>query len=279
MRIGFIGAGKVGFTLGKYFTVHNADVSGYYSKSETSAKAAAEFTHTRYYLSLNEIINDSDALFLTCPDGEIENVWNSIKRYSLTGKVICHCSGALSCAVFSEISQMGAFGYSIHPFFAISSKENSYKEISKAYITIEGDEKYLNYWETFFAKMGNSVKIISGEKKVLYHSAAVFASNLICALFEESIKLLKDCGFDEEQAREAVSPIFLNNAASLVKMGAVKALTGPVERNDAATVQKHLEVLSGDEKRIYRLLSGVLTDIAKIKNPDNNYDELRGLLK
>ncbi len=127
--------------------------------------------------------------------------------------------------------------------------------------------------------MGNSVKIISGEKKVLYHSAAVFASNLICALFEESIKLLKDCGFDEEQAREAVSPIFLNNAASLVKMGAVKALTGPVERNDAATVQKHLEVLSGDEKRIYRLLSGVLTDIAKIKNPDNNYDELRGLLK
>ena len=31
MRIGFIGAGKVGFTLGKYMTVRGADVSGYYS--------------------------------------------------------------------------------------------------------------------------------------------------------------------------------------------------------------------------------------------------------
>ena len=30
MRIGFIGAGKVGFTLGKYFAVNGLDVAGYY---------------------------------------------------------------------------------------------------------------------------------------------------------------------------------------------------------------------------------------------------------
>ena len=28
MRIGFIGAGKVGFTLGKYFAVNGLDVAG-----------------------------------------------------------------------------------------------------------------------------------------------------------------------------------------------------------------------------------------------------------
>ena len=44
MRIGFIGAGKVGFTLGKYFREHGIEVTGYYSRSIQSASEAAEFT-------------------------------------------------------------------------------------------------------------------------------------------------------------------------------------------------------------------------------------------
>ena len=44
MRIGFIGAGKVGFTLGKYFAVNGLDVAGYYSRNYKSAEEAAAFT-------------------------------------------------------------------------------------------------------------------------------------------------------------------------------------------------------------------------------------------
>ena len=141
MRIGFVGAGKVGFTLGKYMSERNVCVSGYYSRSEESARQASVFTHTKYYKTLEDLIGSSDALFLTVPDGAIEDVWNSIKRYSLTGKFICHCSGVMTSAVFSEINQMGAFGYSIHPLFAIHSRSQSYQEISQAYFTIEGDRK------------------------------------------------------------------------------------------------------------------------------------------
>ena len=106
MRIGFVGAGKVGFTLGKYMSERNVCVSGYYSRSEESARQASIFTHTKYYETLEDLIGSSDALFLTVPDGAIEGVWNSIKRYSLTGKFICHCSGVMTSAVFSEIDQM-----------------------------------------------------------------------------------------------------------------------------------------------------------------------------
>ena len=78
MRIGFVGAGKVGFTLGKYMSERNVCVSGYYSRSEESARQASLFTHTKYYETLEELIESSDALFLTVPDGAIEDVWNSI---------------------------------------------------------------------------------------------------------------------------------------------------------------------------------------------------------
>ena len=84
-----------------------------------------------------------DTIIITTPDGEIKNVWDSIKKLSITGKIICHCSGSLSSKVFSDIDNHKAYGYSIHPMFAISDKYNSYKNLNKAFITIEGSEKYL----------------------------------------------------------------------------------------------------------------------------------------
>ena len=49
MKIGFIGAGKVGFTLGKYFRMHGVEVTGYYSRSIQSAKEAADFTRAQAF--------------------------------------------------------------------------------------------------------------------------------------------------------------------------------------------------------------------------------------
>ena len=279
MRIGFVGAGKVGFSLGKYMSERNVCVSGYYSRELESARQASVFTQSKYYETLEEIIESSDALFLTVPDGAIENVWNSIKTYSLTGKFICHCSGVMTSAVFSEIDQMGAFGYSIHPLFAVHSKLQSYQEISQAFFTIEGSKEYIHYWQDFFENLGNPVRVIRSEQKVLYHSAAVFASNMVTGLFETGVHLLMECGFDRESGESALKPLFLHNCLSVSRVGAKDALTGPVERADEKTIQKHLAVLPEREREIYIRLSEVLTDIAKRKHPERDYGVLSQYLK
>ena len=54
MKFGFIGAGKVGFSLGKYFAVHDLDVVGYYSDKLEDSLEAAEFTNSKSYDSLDE---------------------------------------------------------------------------------------------------------------------------------------------------------------------------------------------------------------------------------
>lgn len=279
MRIGFVGAGKVGFTLGKYMSERNVCVSGYCSRSEESAKEAAEFTHTKYYRTLKEIIASSDALFLTVPDGAVEEVWKTLKQYPLEGRFICHASGALSSAVFSEINQMGAYGYSIHPLFAIHSRHKSYKEISQAHITIEGDERYIHVWRQMFEGFGNPVHLMDAKQKVRYHAAAVFASNLVTGLYEMGSSLLLSCGFTREDAGEALAPLFTGNALSVAEKGTDKALTGPVERGDVATVLKHLEALTGSERNIYIELSKVLIKIAERRNPGRDYSELLKILE
>ena len=278
MRIGFVGAGKVGFSLGKYMTERNVCVSGYYSLHPDSALLASEFTHTQQFLRIEDLIRASDAVFLTVPDGAITSVWNSLKRFNLQGKFICHCSGSLSSAIFSGIDRTGAFGYSIHPLFAVNDRLQSYKELSHAFFTIEGPEEHIQLWEKMFTGFGNSVRIISAENKTLYHASAVCVSNLVIGLYETAVRLLSSCGFDPDEAQEALQPLFIHNAQALAMQGCEAALTGPVERADISTIKNHLNVLSGNEHEIYIRLSEVLADIVKRKHPDKDYGKISALL-
>ncbi|MDF2675151.1 MAG: hypothetical protein K0R09_3420, partial [Clostridiales bacterium] len=144
IKIGFIGAGKVGFSLGKFFTNQNIKVSGYYSRSENSALEASLFTDTKHFKSVEELINNSNIIFITVPDDEIYNVYMKIKNNSLKGKILCHSSGSISSHIFSDIDDFGAYSYSIHPIFPISNKYESYKALKDAVFTIEGHERYLS---------------------------------------------------------------------------------------------------------------------------------------
>src|SRR5699024_7185904 len=188
-----------------------------------------------------DLVRKSDALFLTVPDGRITSVWDQVKELPIEGKFICHCSGALSAKdAFPGIADRGAFGYSIHPLFAVSDRFHSYKELSNAYFTIEGDRRHLEDVKDFFASFGNPVRLIGAEDKVKYHCAAAICSNQVIALIEESLMLLGECGFDEDSALAALRPLIAGNVNKVLENGCVNSLTGPVERGDAQTVRKHL---------------------------------------
>lgn len=270
MRIGIIGAGKVGVTLGKYLTDTGITVCGFYSRTKTSAAQAADFVKTKLYEELEDLIRASDTLFITVPDGEIGSVWDCIAEYDLTDKIICHFSGSLSSNVFSGIEHTGAAGVSIHPMYAFSDKFTSYQQFHTACLVIEGDLEAVQPMRTLFAEeLGHAVQQIRTEDKVKYHAAAAMASNDMIALLEISMRLLAECGFSDEDSLALLRPLIRNNVESMLEKGAVKALTGPVERGDIETVRKHLDALrGGPAETVYRDLGNVLTDLAKQKHPE-----------
>ena len=278
IKFGFIGAGKVGFSLGKYLKENNIDISGYYSKSQHSSKEAAIFTNTRQYNNLEDLIKNSDAIFITTPDNQIADVWNEVKKLPIKEKLICHCSGSISSEVFSNINNHGAYGYSIHPMFAISDKYNSYKNLSQAFITIEGHEKHIEYFKQLFSYLGNDVGVINKENKALYHAASVTVSNLVLGLINNGVNYLKECGFSDEMAIKALYPLIEFNLKNIKEKGTINSLTGPVERGDLGTIINHFSVLREEDKELYRLLSKNILKIAKVKNSDKNYRNLEEYL-
>lgn len=278
MTIGFIGAGKVGFSLGKYFTGHQITVSGYYSNNPTSAREAAEFTDTRYYKKLDDLVRDSEVIFITTPDSAIARVWEDLKSLQIREKIICHCSGVLSSDIFSEITDYHCSGYSIHPLLAVHDKLHSYKEFSDALFTIEGSKDHAALMRSLLEDCGNQVLSLRPDDKIRYHAAAVLASNLVLGLVETAADELTSCGFTRDTALHALAPFVYANASHLLTESLEDSLTGPVERADLLTIQKHLEKLYGDDKEIYRLLSKKALSIAKRKNKNRDYSTLENLL-
>ena len=281
MKIGFIGAGKVGFSLGRYFSENGLFLTGFYSRDIHSAMEAARFTGSKGYDELSELVSDSDVIFITVSDGAIKEVYDSIKTLGIAGKQICHCSGSMSAAeAFRDLASYGASGCSIHPLFPVSSKYDSFKELHKAFFCIEGDDADVKTWTEIFDRFGNKTRVIAGENKVEYHAACAISSNLVCALAAKSLSMLEKCGFTETEAMTAFEPLIMSNIKRILAVGPVEALTGPVERNDVNTVIKHIKCMDNDvDRNMYMAISRKLVDLAENKHPETDYSELKRLLK
>lgn len=270
MHIGFIGAGKVGCSLGRYFSQHHV-LEGYASTPAETAYEAAQLTNSVAYDTPFELVKHCDVIFFTTPDGIIAHAWHDllaslITKDELTGKIVCHCSGSLASSIFDQADSYGACAYSLHPLFAVSSKTVPQEELSQAFFTLEGSPQRQDDMRHFIEVLGNPLQIIDATEKTRYHAAAALASNHVVALYRLACNELIQCGFSPADAEAALAPLFLGNAHHIAHDGVVAALTGPAERGDYETINKHLNCLEGTTQEVYKLLNETLLTIAQEKH-------------
>lgn len=278
MQIGIIGAGRVGCSMGKYLVEHGADVLGYYDTNDRAAEEAAQFTGTERYDTLAELVSASRLIFITTPDGIILRVWEQIRHLPLAQKIICHCSGALSSDSFSGIEDTRAACLSIHPMLPFSNRFSSFEQLNNAFFTVEGQEHAVKVISELFRSFGNEICCIDGAKKAKYHAAASILSNQVIAVLDMGYSLLEECGFSRDDAVCATAQLVRRNIENVISSGCSKALTGPIERGDVQTVQKHISCLDEQDVKLYKLLGKKLVKIAENKNPDKDYKEMEDLL-
>ena len=108
MKIGIIGSGRVGYSMGKYMQDHGIRVTGFYDRHRERALDAAQFTGTGSFDRIEDLVAASDTLFLTVSDGAIEELWDCIAAKNVKGKVVCHFSGSLSSDIFSAINRFNS---------------------------------------------------------------------------------------------------------------------------------------------------------------------------
>ena len=199
-------------------------------------------------------------LFLAVPDGAVSEMATRIARMKPPAQLgIVHVSGALGLDALGALE--GNPRGSFHPLqsFPMPRDPSAFHGITIAVdATTPG---LLRQLQALARSIGAKPKRVRDEDRVVYHAAAVYASNYVDVVVAEAVRLLEQIGWSRAEATQALVPLVEGAAVNIRRRGPVQALTGPVRRGDAETVERHLEAV--DDADLYRMLGLVALRIAR----------------
>jgi predicted short-subunit dehydrogenase-like oxidoreductase (DUF2520 family) len=181
----------------------------------------------------------AEVALLCVPDDEIETAAESVAAAVPPLRFVGHVSGATALDALAAAGSAGADVFSLHPLQTIPDPGSdlvgapcAIAASTPAALALARELALLLEMRPFD---------VPDEARAGYHAAAAIASNLLVALEESAAGLLERSGVDHPP-RELLAPLVLRTAANWAERGP-DALTGPIARGDAATVERHLEAL------------------------------------
>ncbi len=285
LRLGFIGAGKVGTTMGIYLKDKGFNIWGYYSRNYQSAQNAAALTNSIASTELEDLVVDSEILFITTNDDQISNVCNRLVDEDLINeeKIVIHMSGAASSRILEKLKSKNCYIYSLHPLQAFADIEKGVKDLRDTVFSLEGDEERIEVIENILKTSGNEYFIIEAEQKALYHASACVVSNYLVSLMDYGLSIFEAIGIDKDKGYKALNPLIQGSIENILNLGTSKALTGPIARGDVNTIKKHIQAMKNVNPKwlhMYKTLGFATTELAereKLKDKEK-VDELKRLL-
>ncbi len=271
LKFAIIGCGKVGIALAGQLARAGYSPAGFASRSPSSAVNAAKAAGADHaaFEKIWSAAGQADVVFITTPDQCIEEACEAIAQHDGFHKeaMVFHCSGALSSAVLSSAKSCGACTGSMHPLqsFAALEPGNPFEKIMMA---LEGDEQAVQTAKKIASDLGAIPFTVRTEGKMLYHAAAVVASNYLVTLMELAFNLISASGVERSKAFGILKPLIHGTLKNIETVGIPKALTGPIARGDMEIVKKHLEamaLLPEEVLCLYRVLGQATIEIALAK--------------
>ena len=273
-NIAVIGAGKVGTAVGCLLQRKGHSIAVAVTTSEESLKNAASYLPgARLVRDAGEapadtaVVANVDVILITTKDGQIESACKALAAGGgLTpSHTVMHMSGAASLDLLSSAKAAGAGVASLHPIQSFASVELAVERLPGSYfgLTAEGDAREVAL--RIAADLDGKVVEVADGHKTLYHAAACVASNYLVTLIYTAQKLYAAAGFEERAAIAAMMPLVKGTLANIESVGTAPALTGPIARGDAETVEQHLKklVVMGEEiVETYRMLGLRTVDMA-----------------
>ena len=260
MKIGIIGAGKVGGALCRSLREAGVNIAGLTAGTEANMLAAAAKFEVKGFAANEELAASCDVLFLTVPDrlvGEVASELaqafsNKSATQPLQGKIFFHCSGSLGLEELQPLADLGADIGSLHPLQSFASADVSFQGI---YMAVDGMPNAQETGQAIAELLGAKVFVVPAAERKAYHAAACFASNYVVAAMAVAQELMSTCTPTPEAGLAALLALFDGTARNLHQSKlAREALTGPIARGDITTVKAHLAVLPPKIAEVYKAL-------------------------
>ena len=242
LRIGFIGAGRLGKALA--WSLHQAGLQVAAASSSTRASAgvlAARIPGCETGTA-QDVADRCDLVFLTTPDSTIADIAAQVRWRP--GVAVVHCSGVTEVAALAPAARGGAATGGFHPMQTFGDPAAAVASLPGSTITIEAQEPLNETLAALAACLRCRVNRLPPGMRGRYHAAAGYTSQFINALFGEASKLWQSWGATEADALQALLPMAYGTLASIKSAGIAGGMPGPVSRGDLGSIEKHVAALA-----------------------------------
>ncbi len=180
------------------------------------------------------------------------------------GGVAAHTCASFDREVLRPLRPAG----SLHPMRSFADPETAAAGFSGTACAIDGDAAAAKVLLRFTRAIGGTPLRVKPGGKPLYHAGAVFASNYVVAVMDAALRLLEKAGVKRPAALSALAGLAEGTLANVRAVGIPEALTGPIERGDAATVARQVAAICERIPRLYgpyASMGGLAVEVATAK--------------
>jgi predicted short-subunit dehydrogenase-like oxidoreductase (DUF2520 family) len=241
--VAVVGAGRMAQALGRLLVRAGRPVVALAGRHPERTRAAAAFVGAPP-AALADAPRLASRLLIAVSDDALTQVARTLAEAGMSDGAALHTSGAHGPEALAPLAQAGVCCGALHPLQTVPDPERGAAALEGAFfgVTAEGPAEA---WALEIVQAARGVPLrIPAERRPLYHAAAVLAGNCLVGLVDAAVMLMSTAGVEQASALRALAPLVRTSAENALALGPERALTGPVERGDWRTLERHWKALA-----------------------------------
>jgi predicted short-subunit dehydrogenase-like oxidoreductase (DUF2520 family) len=242
LRVGVVGAGRVGGALGAALRRAGHEVVAASAVSASSRARVDRMLPGTEILPPDEVIAAADFVLLSVPDDALRQLVAGLADTGAwrPGQLVAHTSGAQGIGVLDPAAARGVLALALHPVMTFAGRPEDVDRLVGATFGVTAPDELRPVAESLVVEMGGEPVWVPESARPLYHAALSIGSNHLVTLVNDSLSLLDGAGVTD--ADQLLAPLLSASLDNVLRLRDA-ALTGPVARGDVATLRRHRRAL------------------------------------
>lgn len=239
LRVGVVGAGRVGAVLGAALRAAGHDVVAAAGESDASRGRIDALLPGVRRAKPTAVARACDLLLLAVPDDMLLNVTKMLADSGALheGQLVVHTSGRHGLAVLEPAHAVGARVAALHPAMTFTGTAVDLDRLPGTVFGLTAGAAERAVVESLVADLGGTPMWVPEEMRTLYHAGLAHGANHLVTLVTEAMEILSAAGAADPAG--TLRPLLTAALDNALEHGDA-ALTGPIVRGDLGTVEAHL---------------------------------------
>lgn len=272
--LNIIGAGRVGQTLGRLWQQRGVfTIQDVLTRSIGTAQGACDFMAGGTAVEDVALLRPADVWMLAVPDAQIGSVARALASVQAAqpqpvsdAPSVFHCSGAQGASLLSPLMEKGWHAASAHCILSFASAGAALQQFPGTPCALEGDAAAVALLQEVFTAIEARCFPVQSQDKLLYHAAAVFATNFLPVLQCVAEDAWRASGVPADLLPGLRASLLAHAVANITALGPQGALTGPAARGDVAAIATQAVAVcawNAEAGAAYEALSALALRMAK----------------